>query len=391
MNVTIFSPENRADKKNLMQSEAGTRKSKKRITPRLCIKTAALTLFFVHPVFFSFPARAVVENKPAEMIICPERAGADRGSPLDEYYLARAYDKGYCDTALDKKKAEEWYTKAAEQGHMLAQYQLGEMYFSGDGQPAPDYPKAKKWYMAAAERGYGSAQLRLGFLFAEAHFAGLHTDYAEAEKWFSKAAEQDAGDARFRLGNFYHSYKTPPDFEKAILWLTRASEGGHRVAMFDLSRLLKNAGKTDLSLQWMRKSALLDFLPAQMSLSEMYANGNGAPKDPSESMIWTLKIAKNPVSPVYWTNRAADVFFEGWEALPKDYPQARKFYERAAAKDDAHALARLGQIYMEGLGIMADRVKALQYLQKSSSLGDKEADKLLTDMKGPAHGTPATK
>lgn len=346
---------------------------------------AALTFFFLSAGYFFTPAHAATENKPAEMILCPDRDAAERGSPLDQYYLARAYDKGYCGTSANSKKAEEWYTKSAKQGHMLAQYQLGEMYFSGSGLPAPDYPLAKKWYLAAAEQGYGPAQLRMGFLFAEAHFDGLKTDYKEAEKWFLKAAEQDAGDARFRLGNFYHNYKTPPDMAKAVLWLTRASEGGHRVAMFDLARLLKSEGKADEALRWMRKAAEANLLPAQMSLSEMYAKGDGAPEDLAQSMFWTLKIAGNPASPVYWTNKAADTYFEGWKIIPQDYAQARQFYEQAAARNDAHALARLGKIYTEGLGVAADKKRGLEYLRKASSLGDKEADKLLSDMKGPAN------
>ncbi|MBI3441162.1 MAG: SEL1-like repeat protein [Proteobacteria bacterium] len=334
-------------------------------------------MFFSPSRGFTGWAWAADEEKSAEIIICPETRTGEIESPLNAYYLARAYDKGYCGIKSDKGTAIDWYARAAEQGHMLAQYQLGEIYFTGEGLESSDYPKAKQWYLGSALQGYGPAQLRLAFLYAEAHFKGLTPDYAEAEKWFLKAAEQNAGDAQFRLGNFYHNYKTPPDIEKAILWLTRAAEGGHRVAMFDLARLLKDRKESGLALDWMKKSADQDFLPAQMALSEMYAAGDGAPYDPTQSLIWTLKVAMHPMIPTYWLLKAGDIFFDGWDTIPKDYLQATQFYKRAADKDDPHALTQLGRIYLEGLGTPINKEKALGYLKKAAGQKDKEAMEIL--------------
>ncbi len=278
--------------------------------------------------------------KTSEMIICPAIAAAKAGSLLDQFYLARAYDKGYCGVIENKKMAEQWYLKAANQGHALGQYYLAEMYFTGTDSP-PDYPAAKKWYLDAAAQGHGPSQLRLGFLYAESHFKGLTTDYAEAEKWFLKAAENNAGDARFRLGNFYHNYKRPPDLANALLWLTRAAEGGHRVAMFDLARMLRDENPRQ-ALVWMQKAAELDVLPAQITLSWMYATGDGAPKDDAQSFFWTLKVASRPDASVFWLRKAGDIFLKGQNGVSKDIPRAIKFYERAAAKgsDEAKALLK---------------------------------------------------
>ncbi|MFH1157912.1 MAG: SEL1-like repeat protein [Pseudomonadota bacterium] len=355
----------------------------KRITPLLRIGTV------VAGVIFSFSAGAEENFRLAGQIICPDIAAASSGSLPDEYYLARAYDKGHCGFPADKKKAREGYLKAAERGYAPAQYQMGEIYFTGDG-VAPDYPEAKKWYLSASSQDDGLSQLRLGFLYAESHFKGLTADYAEAEKWFLKAAEKNAGDARFRLGNFYRNYKNPPDPAKAVFWLTQAAEGGHRVAMFDLARMLKKgegAPKDPAqALAWMKKAADLDLLSAQMTLSEMYAAGDGVPKDPLQYLVWTLKVANRPEASPFWLNKAGDIFFEGWENtlknLPpvvgmKNYPQAMRFYERAAAKDDPHALARLGRMHLEGLGVAADPLRGKEYLKKAVAKGSDEAKTLL--------------
>lgn len=319
---------------------------------------------------FALPVLLLLHSAPAvaEQIICPDIDAAEQGSALDEYALGRAYDEGYCKLAVSKHDAEYWYGLAAAKGHTLAQYQLAETYFTGDG-VATDYPKAKKWYTAAALQDHGLSQLRLAFLNAEAHFEPLKTDYIEAEKWFTKAAEKNAGDAQFRLGNFYNNYKNPPDYGKGFIWLKRAALGGHRVAMFDLSRMFMDgrgvARNQELALEWLRKSADADLLQAQMTLVEMFSNGvQGVEKNPREALRWVLKIAAKPTASVFYLNRAGDIFFDGWEGMQKNYPTARKYYERAAAKEDKHALERLVQIYTQGLGVATDPAKVEEYRAK---------------------------
>lgn len=305
-------------------------------------------------------APALAQQAP---IICPDIAAAEKGSIIDQYYLGKAYDEGYCNIVANKHDAEHWYRCAAEQAHMLAEYELGETFFTGDGVTI-DYPEAKRWYQKAAEQGHGLSQLRLAFLNAEAHFKPLTTDYAEAEKWFTKAAEQNAGDAQFRLGNFYLHYKQPADTGKGFIWLKRAAEGGHRIAMFDLARLFlegKGVAKNEqLGMEWMTKAADADILQAQMNLVEIYT----AKKDVTQALKWILKIAGKPTASPFYLNKAGDIFFDGWETVPKNYPAARKYYDRAAAKGDPHALERMAQIYEEGLGVEKDADKATEYRSK---------------------------
>ena len=342
-----------------------------RITPPLLV--GALIINFLIP--------SSVRAETTEHIICPATNASTSGSSSDEYALAQAYDKGTCGIASNQKLALQWYKHAAEHGSMLAQYQLGEIYYIGK-YGVFDYPEAKKWYIAAAKQGDGDAQWRLGFLSVEGHYKGLTVDLSQGEYWWSKAAAQNADDAQFRLGNFYHNYKNPPDYKDALYWLTKAAEGGNRTAMFDLARMIKDGEGTpkdpEKALYWMTKAAEADMPMAEMMLSEMYANGDGAPKDVVQSLTWTLKVADAPSAIPYWIDKAADIFFDGWDILPKNYPRAFKLYQRAAAKDDPHAQARLGLMYMKGLGVEADPVKAREYLSKA---GDPDSKALLSQLK----------
>jgi TPR repeat protein len=292
------------------------------------------------------------------------KPAAEQGDAGREFLYAQALDKGYCGFKTDKKEAARWYRKAAEQGDMMSQRALAEMYFTGDGMPT-DYVEAKKWYLKAATQGDGHSQLRLAYLNAENHYKPLKTDYAEAEKWFQKAAAQNTEDAQFRLGNFYLNYKHPPDYKQGVPWLQKAADGGNRTAMFDLGRLeLAGTGMpkdVKSGLGSITKSAEGGEVQAQQTLAEIYAEGKVVPKDPMQSLNWVIKVAKGPDAPVFYLDRAGDIFFDGWDNIPQNYPAARAWYDRAAAKGDRHALERLARIYKDGLGVEKDAKKAAEY------------------------------
>lgn len=326
------------------------------------MRTASTRIFTLLLLLLAAPPQARAEEQRCDHAGLPA---------LEALYLtAKAADGGLCGVATDKEEAVARYRKAAEEGHLLAQYELGESYFTADGAPL-DYVEAKKWFLKAARRGHGLSQLRLGFLYAEKHFKGLTADHAEAEKWFKKAAEQDAGDARFRLGNFYINYKRPPDYALGVMWLEKAADGGHRTAMYDLGRMLlegRHAGKdAEKGIAWITKAAEAGFMQAQMTLTDIYSGGEGVPRDPLRALKWVLRLAATPAAPVYYLNRAGDILFEGRDGVPRNYPAARGYYERAAEKGDRHARERLAEIYAQGFGVEKDEKKAAEYRGEPTS------------------------
>lgn len=246
-------------------------------------------------------------------------------------------------------------------------YAEGERYFTAQ---QPDYVTAKKWYNDAAAAGHDGAMLRLGFLNAESHFPGLTPDLAQAEHWFRKAAEHTdtdySAEAWFRTGNFYQHYKKPPDYPQAFHYISTAAEKyGHKVAMFDLARMYLDgkgtAQDTAKGIEWLTKAAESDLQQAQIMLAEIYTTGTHVPANPARALKWTLAVAGKPAASVFQLNAAGDMLFDGANGLPKNYPAARLYYERAAAKGDAHAASRLVRIYTEGLGIAPDAAKAAHY------------------------------
>ena len=52
------------------------------------------------------------------------------------------------------------------------------------------------------------------------------------------------------------------------------------------------------------------------------------------------------------------------DEIPQDYEKAREYYEKASALGYFEAYDQLEEIYADGLGVVADAVKANEYREK---------------------------
>ena len=57
-------------------------------------------------------------------------------------------------------------------------------------------------------------------------------------------------------------------------------------------------------------------------------------------------------------------------ASSKDYAEARKWYEKAAAAGNAFAMNGLGLIYLNGYGVALDYVEARKWYEKAAATGN---------------------
>ena len=67
---------------------------------------------------------------------------------------------------FNKKKAFEWFEKAAEQGDAEAQYYLGVMYREGQGVDKSD-SSAIRWFAKATAQGLETAKAAIDEILAE--------------------------------------------------------------------------------------------------------------------------------------------------------------------------------------------------------------------------------
>jgi len=92
------------------------------------------------------------------------------------------YDHGQ-GVEKDKKKAFEWFKKAAQQNHAIAQRILGVMYDHGQG-VEQDKKKAFEWFEKAAIQNDAIAQRILGERYANSE--GVEKDEHKASECFQK-------------------------------------------------------------------------------------------------------------------------------------------------------------------------------------------------------------
>lgn len=135
---------------------------------------------------------------------------ATSGDVEAQFNLGWMYSEGE-GVDIDKRKAAEWYTKAAEQGNADAQFNLGVMYSKGEG-VAKDKKIAVEWYTKAAEQGNAYSQFNLGNMYRKGE--GVLKDQKQAAEWFRKAAEQ--GDAKAQ-GAFAFCYSSGEGVSKDLV------------------------------------------------------------------------------------------------------------------------------------------------------------------------------
>jgi TPR repeat protein len=155
---------------------------------------------------------------------------------------------------IDKKKAVEWLTKAAEQEHENAKKvieqiakeeepehlhcyvclaDLNTYYCRNDCDKAAETRRKKaeenrqegERILKTAEQGDAEAQLKAGYAYENGIY--LPKDYAKAVEWWLKSAEQGNIKARCRLGFCYDKGKgVTQDHTKAVEWYQKAAEQG---------------------------------------------------------------------------------------------------------------------------------------------------------------------
>ena len=139
-------------------------------------------------------------------------ACAQKGFLSEQTQLGRLYYKGD-GVKKDYKKADLWFTKAAEQGSVNAQYWLAEMYRKKEGECFSncDY-LAAKWHRKAAEQGDTNAQIIIGDMYLRG--VGVIQDKVLAHMWFNIANIESSYPAREKMDRIAKEM-SPSQIEKA--------------------------------------------------------------------------------------------------------------------------------------------------------------------------------
>lgn len=142
-------------------------------------------------------------------------------------------------TRRDYAKAEYWLGKAADQGDRDAQFLLGKMYRDGHGVER-DLERGRNWLERAGAQGHSEALKLLAF-FVELGLDSLEVYRQRGDVLQQRAAGGDV-EAQYQLGLRYESgaWGAEQDSAKALCWLNKAAEAGHRGAMTSLAHIYRD-------------------------------------------------------------------------------------------------------------------------------------------------------
>lgn len=168
----------------------------------------------------------------------------------------------------------------------------------------------------------------------------------------------------------------PPVFDFAAM--KQAAEHGDVDAQNKLGAMYFEGNGAPLdygeALIWFQKSADQGHAKAQYNLGQMYRQGKGLPQDLGKAIVWYQKSADQGFAPA---QTALGVAYAGQQGIPKNEAEAAKWWRRAADQDYAKAEVKLGVAYQEGIGVPKDNTEAVKWWRKAAGQNDAEAQYLL--------------
>lgn len=331
--------------------------------------------------------------------------GYQNHDPDCVYALAYLAEEGK-GTDKDYNKALQLYKKASDLDNDLASMKVGEMY-EDDSLDEPNYQEAQKYFERAATNEYPPAFEALGRLSLLVD----NTNYNDAKAYFEKG--RDLGDyaCSFNLGVMYEQgVGVRQDYTKAYKYYLEAASQGDVAGQMALSILLENGNgcNKDLeeSLSWLKEAAEGGYAPAKDTLATKYLYGEGVKEDKKQAYSLCLESANLGYPPAMYhlanyliikndkkdyqeinslLTKASNQNYgpaiidlayythKGYYGTKQDDKKAFELYMQGASLKDSVALSCVGACYEEGIGVLKNRLKAMEYYKKAIALGDNQA------------------
>jgi TPR repeat protein len=203
------------------------------------------------------------------------------------------------------------------------------------------------------------------------------------------AAEIEPSNGRIQnmLARGYWALK---QYDKALFWSIKAGENRYLNSQIFLGKAYSQGGlvKQDYSqaAKWLDKAVDQGSGEAMGLLAELYRKGLGVEQDFNRAFsLFEAGAAKGDESSRFWLG---GLYLYGLPPATKDAPKALALFEEGAAASHPPAVAQLGQMYRDGLGVPKDSAKALSYLKRAAKLENPSSLVLMGEMYQQGNGVP---
>ena len=240
-----------------------------------------------------------------------------------------------------------------------------------------DYKRALELCREAADLGSAVAMVVMAGMYVQG--LGVVLDYGEAFKWLSKAADLGSADAMYLMAGMYDKgWGVAQDYGEAFKWFSKAADLGSAYAMDNLGFMYQNGNGVEQdyekAINWYRKAADLGNADAMNNLGFMYQNGNGVKQDNEKATEWYEKAAK--LGNVDAMHSMAELLTGtirmgrlGGSISTLDKPTFQLWFDLAKKMSIAGPKARLGMMYLCGIGTEQNSKEAVNWLHKAADEG----------------------
>lgn len=129
--------------------------------------------------------------------------------------------------------------------------------------------------------------------------------------------------------------------------------------------------------RWYRKSAEQGWIWSELQLADMYYHGDGVAQNYDEAMKWYRLFEEHEGGRT--VERIIGLCYLKGHGVKQDAAQGAEWLEKAAKKNDIHAIYHLGECYYNGIGVEQDYKKAVKLLKDGAKGGHTGARALLAE------------
>jgi len=292
---------------------------------------------------------------------------ADLGDTAAQLVVGYLFNEGGAGFEKDRRKAFEYFQRAAEKGEPDAVAQLGHMYANGFGVDK-DPEEAIQHFQEAINEGSASGSYGLGYMYLAGE--GVEQDYARAYQNFKVAAEKKHLESHFHLGVLHLlGQGCRKDTTKALRYFNIAAQHGHTLSMYNLAMMYLKGHGTAPSCS--SALSILKSVAEQGEVSEALATARKAfsNRQLDKAMTWYARAALAGFElaqiNLAWllSQKKRTKITATWKR--DDFErEALKFHHLAAQQGNIHSLLETGDGFYFGRGVEQDIKKSIEvYVQ----------------------------
>ena len=312
---------------------------------------------------------------------------ASMGEPVSERKIGECYYYGI-GIEIDFEEAFYWFNEASKQNDVKAKILLGICYENGSGVDI-DEEKTFDMYNEAALLGDSTARLLLGRCYENS--VGVYMDMEEAVKWYLLSASQFNAEAQYEVARCYycgdgvkHKLWQSKMQSKTFKFLKKSAELGYIPAQIWLGNIYRYGQLCSVGVDyekafyWYNKAAMQSSEVALYKVGVCYEKGLGVEKNYKEAGEQYYNSAISGYAPAQ--KKIGECYEHGSYGFERNMDEAFYWYKRAAENGDSDAQRTIGIYYEYGKGVEIDYEEAVYWYRQAAEQGDEDAQRYLEEL-----------